>query len=229
VVGRRFGPDFARPVLLQLISALTLGVVRSAVAAEPIEVSVRGESLAAPPKEPSVAGSVIREERLRAPGLQASDVLRTQPGVAVLETGGYGSLSTASIRGATAAETPVYLAGVRLNDDVGGTADLSLVPLWMVHRIEIYRSNAPLAGDQMGIGGAIFFEPRRPRGTEGGGGAMVGSFGAHALWARAGMMDGATTIPSSTRGARFSSAATIASSSSPTRTRKRWTHGRARP
>src|SRR5262245_40523096 len=100
-------------------------------------MSVRGESLATPPKEPSMAGSVIREERLRAPGLEASDVLRTQPGVAVLDTGGYGSLSTASIRGATAAETPVYLAGVRLNDDVGGTADLSLVPLWMVHRVEI--------------------------------------------------------------------------------------------
>ncbi|MDP8999408.1 MAG: TonB-dependent receptor, partial [Myxococcota bacterium] len=139
--------------------------------------------------EPSVAGGVVRGDRLRAPGLQASDVLRTQPGVAVLETGGYGAPSTASIRGATGAQTPVYLAGVRLNDGVGGTADLSLVPLWLLRNVEIYRSNAPLAGDQLGIGGAIFFEPRRAKGTEGSAGAMWGSFGAHALWARAGVGD----------------------------------------
>ncbi len=140
-----------------------------------------------------MAGSVIREERLRAPGLQAGDVLRSQPGVAVAETGGYGSLSTASIRGATAAQTPIYLAGVRLNDDVGGTADLSLVPLWLVHEVEIYRSNAPLAGDQLGMGGAIFFEPRRPKKTEVDVGAMGGSFGAHAIWAGAGVGDSRTS------------------------------------
>ncbi len=148
---------------------------------------MRGEAIAVPPREPSVAGSVIREDRLRGPGLQAGDVLRTQPGVAVLETGGYGAPSTASIRGATGAQTPVYLAGVRLNDDVGGTADLSLVPLWLIRSVEIYRSNAPLAGDQLGIGGAIFFEPRRPRGPEVGAGVMGGSFGAHADWARVGV------------------------------------------
>ena len=70
------------------------------------------------------------------------------------------------MRGATSAQTPVYLAGVRLNDNVGGTANLSTIPLWFLNRIEIYRSNAPLAGDQLGIGGAIFFEPRRPEGPE---------------------------------------------------------------
>jgi vitamin B12 transporter len=171
------------------LAAIALVVARTADADEPSEVEVHGERIASPPRDPSVAGGVIREERLRAPGLQASDVLRTQPGVAVLETGGYGSPSTASIRGATAAQTPVYLAGIRLNDDVGGTADLSLVPLWLVRQVEIYRSNAPLAGDQLGIGGAIFFEPRRPKGTEAGAGVLGGSFGAHALWADAGVGD----------------------------------------
>src|SRR5690349_8593135 len=64
----------------------------------PIEVEARGDRDAmAPPKDRSVAGSVIPEERLKAPGLRTSDVLRTQPGVAVTETGGYGELSTASI------------------------------------------------------------------------------------------------------------------------------------
>jgi vitamin B12 transporter len=195
LVGRCIGPDsagrgpFHPTSIAPRIAALALTLVRSAAAAEPLEVVARGEPIAAPPKEPSVAGSVIGEERLRAPGLQASDVLRTQPGIAVLETGGYGSLSTASIRGATAAQTPVYLAGIRMNDDVGGTTDLSLVPLFLLHRVEIYRSNAPIAGDQLGLAGAIFFEPRRPKATEMGGGVMVGSFGAHAIWGRAGIGD----------------------------------------
>jgi iron complex outermembrane receptor protein len=152
-----------------------------AAADDPEEVEVRGRR--GPPKEPSVAGSVIGEERLRAPGLSAADVLRTQPGIAVFDTGGFGALSTASIRAAAPAQTPVYLAGVRLNDDVGGTADLSTVPLWLVHRIEIYRSNAPLASDRLGIGGAIFFEPRWPTGPEAAIGGMAGSFGARAGWA----------------------------------------------
>jgi len=156
-------------------------------ASEPVEVEVRGDALAGPSREPSVAGGVIREERLRAPGLTASDVLRTQPGITIADTGGYGAQSTASLRGATAAQTPVYLAGVRINDDVGGSADLSRVPLWFVRRIEVYRSNAPLAGDRLGIGGAIFFEPRLPRTTQVGGGAMAGSFGARALWAHGGV------------------------------------------
>jgi vitamin B12 transporter len=94
--------------------------------------------------------------------------------------------ATASVRGAASAQTPVYLAGVRLNDDVGGSADLSTVPLWFVNRIEIYRSNAPLAGDQLGIGGAIFFEPRRPEGHELSAGLMAGSFGARSAWAGVG-------------------------------------------
>jgi iron complex outermembrane receptor protein len=169
-----------------MATAIAVASLRSAHAKEPdapIEVEARGDRDALPPpKDRSVAGSVIPAERLKAPGLRTSDVLRMQPGVAVTETGGYGELSTASIRGATAAQTPVYLAGVRLNDDVGGTTDLSTVPLWLLDRVEIYRSNAPIEADQLGIGGAIFFEPRIPRGLDAGAGVQAGSFGNRAVW-----------------------------------------------
>ena len=155
--------------------------------AAPIDVVVQGERHRppAPPKDRSVAGSVVRGDRLRAAGLQAADVLRTQPGLSVVETGGQGALATASIRGATSAQTPVYLAGIRLNDDVAGTADLSLVPLWLIDRVEIYRGNAPIEADQLGIGGAIFFEPRRPGRPGAGAGTTLGSFGTRSIWADA--------------------------------------------
>jgi iron complex outermembrane receptor protein len=174
------------PRVATFVTAIAVASARSAQAKgtdAPVEVEARADRDAVPPpKDRSVAGSVIPAERLRAPGLRSSDVLRTQPGVAVTETGGYGELSTASIRGATAAQTPVYLAGIRLNDDVGGTTDLSTVPLWLLHRVEIYRSNAPIEADQLGIGGAIFFEPRIPRGPDAGAGVQAGSFGNRAVW-----------------------------------------------
>ena len=126
---------------------------------------------------------MIRGERLKAPGATTAALLAEVPGVQVARTGGPSDLATASIRGATSAETPVYLAGVRLNDDITGTADLSLVPLWMINRIEVYRSGAPLEADRLGIGGAIFLEPTLPRGTRAGAGAIAGSFGEAGGWA----------------------------------------------
>jgi iron complex outermembrane receptor protein len=159
------------------------------------EVRVVGAAVRDPvgTKDPGVAGSVVTRDQLVGPGLEAHDVLRSQPGVAVTESGGFGSPSTAAIRGATAADTPVYLAGVRINDDVGGTADLSMVPLWLIDRIEVYRGNAPIEADELGPGGAIFFEPRRPTKDTGGVGYYGGSWGASKGWAYEGTRAGSVS------------------------------------
>jgi iron complex outermembrane receptor protein len=161
----------------------------------PADVFVVGDAVRDPvaPKDRGVAGSVIARDRLVGPGLDAPDVLRTQPGVAVTESGGFGAPATAAVRGATAADTPVYLAGVRLNDDVAGTADLAMAPLWLIDRIEIYRGNAPIEADRLGPGGAIFFEPRRPTKTLGGVGYYGGSWGASRGWAYEGARSGAVS------------------------------------
>ncbi|WP_437304583.1 TonB-dependent receptor domain-containing protein [Sorangium sp. So ce388] len=143
-----------------------------------IEVRVEGErSSTSAARDPTAASYVIRGDELRAPGATASSVLGRVPGLQIVRTGAGADLATASIRGASSAETPVYLAGVRINDDVTGTADLSLVPLWMLHRVEVYRGNAPADADRLGIGGAIFFEPALPRGPRVGAGLGAGSFG----------------------------------------------------
>ena len=166
----------------------------------PLSAPVEEVRVAGPPvrdpvgaKDEGVASSVVTRDRLAGPGLEAADVLRSQPGVAVTESGGYGAPATAAIRGATAADTPVYLAGVRLNDDVGGTADLSMVPLWLIDRVEVYRGNAPLEADQLGPGGAIFFEPRRPTKELGGVGYYGGSWGASKAWAYEGARFGSVS------------------------------------
>ena len=149
--------------------------------AEPavIDVTVRGAAMPPPIsyRDPTVASTVVSGQAIRAPGRSTADVLGNVPGVQLSRTGSGADMATASLRGATSAQTPVMLAGIPLNDGMTGSADLSLVPLWMIDRIEIYRGNAPEFADQFGIGGAVLFEPRLPKKTGFGAGVGVGSFG----------------------------------------------------
>ncbi|WP_437575419.1 TonB-dependent receptor plug domain-containing protein [Sorangium sp. So ce887] len=155
-----------------------------------LEVRVEGQRAStSAARDPSAASHVILGDELRAPGAAASAVLSRVPGLQVSRTGAASDIATASIRGASSAETPVYLAGVRLNDDVTGTADLSRIPLWMIQRVEVYRGNAPEHADRLGIGGAIFFEPSLPRAPRASVGLGAGSFGERAAWASVGLGD----------------------------------------
>lgn len=153
-----------------------------------LEVSVQGERTAEHVRrEPTVASTVIRGEALEQAGATSMDVLERIPGVQITRTGARSDLATASIRGATSAQTPIYVAGIAINDDVSGTADLSSVPLWLMDRVEVFRGNAPAEADRLGIGGAVFFEPRLPRANEAAAGAAVGSYGYRGVWALGGV------------------------------------------
>jgi vitamin B12 transporter len=164
--------------------ALATGASAEARADDPLDVVIQGDPLAPRgARDATAASTTIRRDALTAPGATAADVLQAVPGVQVARTGGASDVATASIRGATSAETPIYLAGIRLNDDVTGTADLSRVPLWMIDRVEVYRGTPPADADRLGLGGAIFFEPAWPNGPKLGGGLEIGSFGDHAGWA----------------------------------------------
>ncbi len=135
-------------------------------------------------RDDSVSSEIIPRERLQAPGLRAADALRGSPGVAISELGGLGASASIGVRGATSAQTPVYLGGVRINDEVGGSADLATVPLWFIERIELYRGDAPADADRAAPGGSVHFVPRRPDGKLGLG-ALVGGLGTYGAWATA--------------------------------------------
>jgi vitamin B12 transporter len=174
-----------RAALFGLCCIALVHRARAETAPAPLEVSVRGRPapLAHARRAPSVASTVLGGERLSGAGVTSADVLARVPGVQVTRTGAQSDVATASIRGAEADQVPIYLAGVRLNDEVSGTADLSSVPLWLIERVEVFRGNAPDDADRLGIGGAIFFWPRVPRKSGGGAGVEVGSFGERAGWA----------------------------------------------
>jgi len=144
---------------------------------EAIEVTVVGRAPIDASRDPTAASFVLRGAALERPGSSLPDVIERVPGVQVTRAGGAADLSTTSVRGASTAQTPVYLAGVRLDDELTGTVDLSTLPLWMLDRVEIYRGSAPVGADKLGMGGAIFLEPRIPRDTRVRLGHTVGSFG----------------------------------------------------
>lgn len=146
------------------------------------EVVVSGE-LASPTrtKEPSVAAYRLDRESLEAPGRPLGDALREVPGMQVTQLGGFGAPTTFRLRGASAAQTPVYFGAVKLNDEVGGVADLGLVPPEFVESVEVYRSNAPRTAAELGIGGAVYLVPRRSPPNAALVRGELGSFGTRAL------------------------------------------------
>lgn len=149
-----------------------------------IDVVVQGESLLpTSAADPTAATTVLQGEDLRAPGQSTAEALSRAPGVQIARSGAIGELATASLRGATTAETPIYLGGVRLNDDVTGTADLATLPLFSLRRVEIWRGASPSWVDRPGLAGAILLEPEIPRGNRFGVAAGAGSFGERFAWA----------------------------------------------
>ncbi len=148
-----------------------------------IDVVVQGESLLPQSAaDPTASTTVLQGDDLRAPGQSTAEALARAPGVQIARSGAVGELATASLRGATTAETPIYLGGVRLNDDVTGTADLATLPLFSLRRVEVWRGASPPWVDRPGLGGAILLEPEIPKGNRLGVAAGGGSFGERFAW-----------------------------------------------
>lgn len=82
-------------------------------------------------------------------------VLARQAGVQVRRTGGLGSFSTATLRGASAQQVQVLLDGLPLNGAYGGLANLGELTLGQVRDVSIYRGSVPIQFARGGIGGAV--------------------------------------------------------------------------
>ena len=83
------------------------------------------------------------------------EFLEETPGVEIISTGGVGSSKKISIRGSETNQVLVMLDGIPLNNQFGGDADLSKIPINIVESIEIYEGGSSFKFGSGAIGGAV--------------------------------------------------------------------------
>ncbi len=119
--------------------------------------------------------SVIRREAFEGKTESLANIIEKETGVQVRQSGGLGSFSSVSLRGATSDQVMVYLDGILLNDASGGGVDLSNISLSDVESIEIYKGMTPVNFGKASVGGAVNI--RTLRSKEGFGGNAIVGFG----------------------------------------------------
>lgn len=102
-----------------------------------------------------VMTSTIEREAFEGKTENLAEVIKKEAGVQVRQSGGLGSFSAVSLRGASNQQVLVFLDGILLNDASGGGVDLSTIALADVAAIDIYRGATPMNFGTSGIGGAV--------------------------------------------------------------------------
>ncbi len=126
--------------------------------------------------EPSQVDVVTRAE-FEHTADTVEDVIASTPSAAITSYGGLGSFSEVSLRGSYSNQVQVYIDGMLLNEAVGGSVNLGIVPLTDVDRVEIWRSGAPARFGGDAVGGAINIITRDYRDTKRSLSLGYGSFG----------------------------------------------------
>ena len=129
---------------------------------------------------------IDREQIERRRSATVAELLRTVPGVEIVQTGGAGGATSAFLRGANSAHTLVLLDGVRVNSPLGGAFDWADLTTDLVERVEVVRGPQSALYGSEAIGGVISIVSRSGRDGELlEGGAEAGSLGGLRVWAAA--------------------------------------------
>ena len=122
--------------------------------------------------------TILEGEELRARGMsRVSEALAEVPGLVVVQSGSYGSVSSTFFRGAESDHVKVLLDGVEVNQ-AGGSFDFSGLLLSDVERIEVARGPASALYGSDAMAGVINVITRRGRGApQGSLSTRAGSYG----------------------------------------------------
>ena len=168
------------------------GVITASVRAEVPEIVVSPYLVATPIARAGSTVSVISRSRIeRSSAGSVADLLRTVPGLAVIERGGAGGQTQVSLRGAEAQHTLVLIDGIRVNDPSSArdTFDFAVLSLTDIERIEILKGPQSALYGSDAVGGVINIITRRPRrGIQSSATVEGGSYGTRA--AKASMSGG---------------------------------------
>lgn len=106
-------------------------------------------------RSPSRISLLSRESIGLTNGTSVGVLLRSIPGLFVREYGAGGALQTASFRGMAGEQTLVLLDGVPINNFQLGLADLCLIPIDEIERIEVVRGGGSAIYGANALGGVI--------------------------------------------------------------------------
>jgi len=98
---------------------------------------------------------IDREEIERIGAGSINDVLRMQPGVQVVSTGGAGTEASIFLRGTSSEQIVVLVDGLRINSATLGRTSFENIPLAQIEKIEILRGSASSLYGADAIGGVI--------------------------------------------------------------------------
>lgn len=98
---------------------------------------------------------IDRETIERAGASSLTDILRAQPGVQVVNSGGAGTASSVFLRGTNDQHVVVLVDGLRINSATLGTTAYESIPLSQIEKIEILRGPASSLYGADAVGGVI--------------------------------------------------------------------------
>lgn len=120
------------------------------------DVVVSAEAVPEPRETLAVAATVIGEDEIRrSKSTTLLELLRTVPGLDVVQSGGPGKVASLFLRGTTSTQTLVLVDGARLNSPYFGAVDLSGVSSTNIERVEIVRGPFSALYGSEAIGGVI--------------------------------------------------------------------------
>ena len=107
--------------------------------------------------------SVIYADEYKGESKTLPELLQKVPGVHITYSGGTGRNTYAQIRGSSPNEVHVYIDGIRQNTGANEAVDLSLIPIELVDKVEVYRGYIPARFAGAPLGGVINVITKHPR------------------------------------------------------------------
>ncbi|NNB89741.1 TonB-dependent receptor plug domain-containing protein [Corallococcus exiguus] len=145
-------PESSEPPLPEFVLP-TVEVIGKEVPEAPVDSARR--------RDPTGAITVIDARERVGEARDTAELLGGSASLVVQDSGGYGQSKSLVVRGASANGVLVFLDGIPLNG-AGGVADLSLIPVALLERMEILRGAAGARYGAGGLGGAVNLVTRAP-------------------------------------------------------------------
>lgn len=147
-----------RALAALVVTVLLGGRIARAQTPAPVSEDVVVSASLSPETEPSVSASVtvITRDRIEKSGkTDVLELLRTVPGVDVVQSGGAGKVTSVFLRGANSFQTLVLIDGIRVNSPYSSGYDFSSLAAQDVERIEVVRGPFSALYGADAVGGVI--------------------------------------------------------------------------